>query len=98
MLTILLLRRLPFVFLARRSLPLLRETRDVLFLGWFGPVGVSALFYAAVSLRYTNEPAVWVVSSLVVCASIVVHGLSATPFVWWFGHRGQRAPTPSAPR
>ncbi|WP_041231418.1 cation:proton antiporter [Deinococcus peraridilitoris] len=84
---VLLFRRLPFVFLARRALPQLPRRRDLLFLGWFGPVGVSAMFYAMLALRKTQEPVVWVVSSLVILASIVAHGLSATPFVKWYGRQ-----------
>ncbi|GGO32123.1 NhaP-type Na+/H+ or K+/H+ antiporter [Deinococcus humi] len=89
MLAILVLRRLPWVFALRRALPQQRKSRDVVFLGWFGPVGVSALFYAMVALRYTQEPTVWVVGSLVVCASIALHGMTATPFVKWYRRQPQ---------
>jgi hypothetical protein len=52
----------------------------VLFLGWFGPIGAAALCYAAYSLRETGIEEVWVVGSLVICASVVIHGVTATPF------------------
>ena len=75
----LLLRRLPTV-LALRSLlrSLRRRARDVLFLGWFGPIGAAALYSAAFSYRETGLEEAWVVGSLVICASLLVHGLSAT--------------------
>ena len=52
------------------------NTKDVLFLGWFGPIGAAALYYAAFSLRETGIEEVWVVGSLVICASVVVHGVT----------------------
>ena len=83
---VLLLRRLPAVLAVRRLLgPLRGRARDVLFLGWFGPVGVAALYYAAFSFRETGIEEVWVVGSLVICASVVVHGVSATPLTRLYG-------------
>jgi hypothetical protein len=72
---------LSLIVLALRPLlgPLRGKTKDVLFLGWFGPVGAAALYYAACSLRETGLEEVWVVGSLVICASLLVHGIIATP-------------------
>src|SRR5688500_8038232 len=39
--------------------------------------GGAALYYAAFSLRETGIEEVWVVGSLVICASLLVHGVSA---------------------
>jgi sodium/hydrogen antiporter len=76
----LLLRRLPTVFALRPLLgPLGKQTKDVLFLGWFGPIGAAALYYAAFSFRETGIEEAWVVGSLIICASVLVHGVSATP-------------------
>ena len=77
---VLLLRRLPAVLALRRWMPPINRTPDALFLGWFGPIGVSALLYAMLALRRVGNESVWVISSLVICASIVVHGVTATPF------------------
>jgi NhaP-type Na+/H+ or K+/H+ antiporter len=75
---VLLLRRLPVVLLLRRPLGL--GWPDAAFLGWFGPIGVSALFYLALeSERLGVEPAVLAAGSLVVAASTVVHGVTAAP-------------------
>ena len=59
--------------------PLRGKAKDVLFLGWFGPIGAAALYSAAFSYRETGLEEAWVVGSLVICASLLVHGLSATP-------------------
>jgi sodium/hydrogen antiporter len=37
------------------------------------------LYSAAFSYRETGLEEAWVVGSLVICASLLVHGLSATP-------------------
>lgn len=89
---VLLLRRLPAVLALRPLLgPLRGKTKDVLFLGWFGPVGAAALYYAAFSLRETGLEEVWVVGSLVICASLLVHGITATPLTKLYGRLLQNA-------
>jgi sodium/hydrogen antiporter len=83
---VLLLRRLPAVLALRPFLaPLRSNTKDVLFLGWFGPIGAAALYYAAFSLRETGIEEVWVVGSLIICASVLVHGVTATPLTKLYG-------------
>ncbi|WP_100498383.1 cation:proton antiporter domain-containing protein [Geodermatophilus chilensis] len=75
---VLLLRRLPVVWLLRRPLRLGRP--DAAFLGWFGPIGVSALFYLTLEHeRMHVDPVVLAAGSLVVAASTVVHGVSGSP-------------------
>jgi sodium/hydrogen antiporter len=75
---VLLLRRLPVVWLLRHPLGLGRP--DAAFLGWFGPIGVSALFYLALEAeRLAVDPVVLAAGSLVVAASTVVHGVSSAP-------------------
>lgn len=88
---ILLLRRLPMMFALRPLMRPLRTTADTLFNGWFGPIGVAALYYAALSERETGLHEVWVVGSLVVAGSIIVHGMTATPFTKWYGRQAGQA-------
>ncbi len=76
---LLLLRRPPVLLLLKPLLPSLRSTKDALFLGWFGPIAVAAIYYGAMAEHRLKEPLVWDVVSLVACASVVVHGLSSTP-------------------
>lgn len=84
-LAVLLLRRLPAVLALRPLLGRVRGTYDALFLGWFGPIGVAALYYASLSVGEAGVEEAWVVGSLIICASILVHGLSATPLTRLFG-------------
>jgi NhaP-type Na+/H+ or K+/H+ antiporter len=75
---VLLLRRLPVLLLLRR--PLRLGWPDAVFLGWFGPIGVSALFYLALEAKRSGaDPVVLAAGSLVVVASTVVHGVTAAP-------------------
>lgn len=77
---LLLLRRLPAIFALRRWLPECDRRADLLFMGWFGPIGVAAIFYAMLALRKAGVGVAWDVASLAICASIVVHGFTAIPF------------------
>ncbi|MDQ1254571.1 MAG: sodium/hydrogen antiporter [Euryarchaeota archaeon] len=49
-------------------------------MGWFGPIGVAAFYYARFSMRQTGIEELWPVVSLVICMSIVLHGVNATYF------------------
>lgn len=75
---ILLLRRLPVLLLLRRPLGL--GLADAVHLGWFGPIGVSGLFYMAMEAdRLGADPTVIAAGTLVVAASTLVHGITAAP-------------------
>jgi NhaP-type Na+/H+ or K+/H+ antiporter len=75
---VLLLRRLPVLLLLRRPLGLGRP--DAVHLGWFGPIGVSALFYLSMEAqRLGADETVLAAGSLVVVASTVVHGITSSP-------------------
>ena len=50
---------------------------------------LAALYYAAFSLRETGIEAAWTVGSLVICASVLVHGVSATPLTKLYGRLSQ---------
>lgn len=74
----LLLRRLPWILLLAR--PLRLRVADAVWLGWFGPIGVAAVFYLGLlHAEGVTEPVVWHAGTLVVAASTVAHGLSSTP-------------------
>jgi NhaP-type Na+/H+ or K+/H+ antiporter len=75
---VLLLRRPPVVLALARPLGL--PLRDALFVGWFGPIGVSAVFYLALSHEEgVADPRVWAAGSLIVAASTVAHGVTSAP-------------------
>ncbi|KAF1844591.1 uncharacterized protein K460DRAFT_365530 [Cucurbitaria berberidis CBS 394.84] len=88
---VLLLRRPPIIFAMHKHIHQIEEKRQALFVGFFGPIGVSAIFYLYVSLeflrkievdgeiredaRYLMEVMNVVIWFLTIC-SVVVHGLS----------------------
>jgi sodium/hydrogen antiporter len=51
---ILLLRRLPIVYAFHRSIHQIEEKRQAIFMGFFGPIGVSAIFYLYISLDFLD--------------------------------------------
>jgi sodium/hydrogen antiporter len=77
---VLLLRRLPLVWVARRLVDTPRPA-DALWLGWFGPIGVAAVYYLTeVEALGVHDPVVWAGGSMVVAASTLVHGVTASPW------------------
>ena len=96
-LAVLLLRRPPVLLLLRPFLPSVRSRADALFLGWFGPIAVAAIYYATLMEHKLREPLIWDVVSLVVCTSVVVHGISATPLTRLYGNHARRQTTPATP-
>lgn len=84
---VLALRRIPVILLLRPMIGRWRDLKMALLAGWFGPIGVSALFYAALVHRETGNEQVWVVASLLVAASLVAHGVTAAPIAKTWGGR-----------
>jgi NhaP-type Na+/H+ or K+/H+ antiporter len=75
---VLLLRRLPVLLLLRR--PLRLGWADAAYLGWFGPVGVSALFYLTLEADSMALPdTVLAAGTMIVVVSTLAHGLTAAP-------------------
>ncbi|KAJ5986721.1 hypothetical protein N7451_011086 [Penicillium sp. IBT 35674x] len=52
---VLLLRRLPWVFGMHRWIHQITEVRQAIFVGFFGPIGVSAIFYLFVSMEFIEQ-------------------------------------------
>lgn len=76
---IILLRRPLVVLLFKRFIPELKTKREALFIGWFGPIGVGALYYALVIDRILNSYTIDYVS-VIVLASVIIHGLTIPLF------------------
>jgi NhaP-type Na+/H+ or K+/H+ antiporter len=72
------LRRLPAILLLRPVVSPLRSWGDAVFYGWFGPIGIAAVFYAMLATRETGYEELWTITSLVLVASVVAHGMTAT--------------------
>lgn len=88
---VLLFRRLPFVLAIHKTIHQIEAWRHAVFVGFFGPIGVSAIFYLYISREFLRQIEVdgaeredaercaeiieVVVWFLTIC-SVVVHGLS----------------------
>lgn len=82
---ILLLHRIPILYLIKPIVPNIRSNLDVLFAGWFGPVGVAAFYYSQFAMTETGIEKIWPIISLVICVSVVLHGMTATYFTKLYG-------------
>lgn len=86
---VLAVRRLPLLAVLRRPLQL--SWRDAVFAGWFGPVGVAALFYLAdAGEQGAATETLWAAGSLAIAVSVVVHGVTATPGRQLYAARARR--------
>ncbi len=84
---VLLLRRIPAVLLLKPLIGGIRGWDEALFVGWFGPIGVGALYLATVAHKETQLEQVWPVVTLLIAATIVIHDLTATPLSRWLAGR-----------
>lgn len=85
---VMVLRRLPVVLAMRR--PLRLGTADAIWLGWFGPIGIAALFYLTyVAEKGVENTTIWAAGTLTVAASTLLHGMTTLP-----GRRAYVALTP----
>lgn len=87
---VLFLRRIPAWLLLYRGLSWTRRLPEALFLGWFGPVGAAAMFYALETQGMTGLDMLWPIVSLAVAASVVVHGMTGTHLSALLGRRFAR--------
>ncbi|MDP9444359.1 MAG: cation:proton antiporter, partial [Actinomycetota bacterium] len=93
---VLVLRRLPVLLALAR--PLRLAAPDATYLGWFGPVGVSALFYLTLEVeRLGVDVTVLGAGALVVAASTVAHGVTSSVGLRVY-RRASRARDPRAER
>lgn len=84
---VLTLRRMPAMLIMKPFVRLIRGWDEALFVGWFGPIGVSALYFAAVAHQETQDAQVWAVATLLIAATIVLHDVTTTPLSNWLGRR-----------
>jgi NhaP-type Na+/H+ or K+/H+ antiporter len=67
-----------------------REAR--LFIGWFGPRGLSSLLFALLVVRdhVPQAETLFAIAGVVVAVSVVLHGMTATPLSAWYGRVAAR--------
>ncbi|KAJ1846425.1 hypothetical protein LPJ57_009021 [Coemansia sp. RSA 486] len=83
---VMVIRRLPVIMALYRIIPAIKNWQDALFAGWFGPIGVSAIFYAAETIKQIEEHSdsnagrvaeiVYPIVCSIVFGSVLVHGVT----------------------
>jgi NhaP-type Na+/H+ or K+/H+ antiporter len=95
-LLVLLLRRPPVVMVMCSTWRHSLNSRDSLYLGWFGPLGIAAIYYAALAHSHLHVPLYWHAASALIFASIMIHGVSAAPLSRLYSRHPGAAPQGSA--
>lgn len=92
---ILIVRRMPVILALYKWIPDIKTFREALFVGWFGPMGVGAVFIATLARHHIPHPepdgdtsqvdllqeTIFPIVSILVLASVVTHGMSIPFFV-----------------
>lgn len=88
-LLIIFFRRLPAVLLFWRNINVIKSIKEAIFVGWFGPIGVGALFYA---LKIDDLAFTLTIDfiSVVVMFSTVIHGFTIPIFKLWSLNRNNK--------
>lgn len=85
---VLIFRRLPIVLTLYKLIPAIKTWREAIFTGWFGPIGVGAIFYYTVALeslpvdgpnahaREVMKPVIY----FMVLSSVIAHGITIPLF------------------
>lgn len=81
---ILIVRRIPAIFIAKKGLKSFSHPQDLWFAGWFGPVGVAALYYAIIAYKEFEDPIYWTWPTLIIFSSTLVHGITSGPLIKWY--------------
>jgi NhaP-type Na+/H+ or K+/H+ antiporter len=73
--------RLPWVMLLGPVVPAIHGAREAALVGWFGPIGVGAIFYAAMVQRTEGQDEAFAVASLLEAVSVVAFAVATSPLV-----------------
>ncbi len=77
---IIFLRRIPMLFILKPLIGIFNR-KDTVFAGWFGPIGVAALFYITMLLKkYPGHEHLWPIVTYAVVCSTLIHAITANPF------------------
>ena len=77
------LRRVVALWALRPLISTIHDLPETAFMSWFGPIGVSALFYASLAEQRTGNHQIFVYISLAITVSVLVHGLTTAPLSAW---------------
>ncbi len=76
---IIFIRRIPTLFILKPLIGIF-SVKDSFFAGWFGPIGVAAVFYVTLILiKHPGHEHLWPIVSYAVVASTLIHAVTANP-------------------
>jgi NhaP-type Na+/H+ or K+/H+ antiporter len=75
---LLLIRRIPMLLLVKPMLRSIPDWPSAVFVGWFGPIGVGTVFYAAFVLQQAGAAEVYAFATAAIAGSVLAHGLTDT--------------------
>lgn len=84
------LRRVAAVWLVSPIYRSLHTRQELAFMSWFGPIGVSALYYAMDASSRLGDERLFVYVSFAIAVSVVLHGLSTVPLSKWLSSHNSR--------
>lgn len=90
-------RRLVALWVLRPLLKPLHDRSETLFLSWFGPIGISALYYTMVAQDHTGNQDLFVWATVAITASVLIHGASTAPLSRWLKLHERRGKTSGTP-
>jgi NhaP-type Na+/H+ or K+/H+ antiporter len=85
---VLIFRRLPVIIGLYKYIPAISNWRQAVFIGWFGPMGVGALFYCTIAIQcfeidgpnsYARE-VIQPIIYFIIFSSVVIHGITIPLF------------------
>ena len=91
-------RRVVAVWLVSPVYRNLHTRQELAFMSWFGPIGVSALYYAMDASSRLGDERVFVYVSFAIAVSVVLHGLSTVPLSKWLATHNDRTTETTAPQ
>jgi NhaP-type Na+/H+ or K+/H+ antiporter len=68
----------------------MNSRNEQLLVGWAGPIGLASIYYSTLITRRLHWDPAWVITSLMVFSSVVVHGLMTPHIVKWLGTKKER--------
>lgn len=76
-------RRAVAVWLVSPAYRGLHTRAEITFMSWFGPIGVSALYYAVDAAGRLDDQRIFSYVAFAIAVSVVLHGLSTVPMSKW---------------
>lgn len=82
---VLIFRRILWLATLYFFIPDIHDFYEALFVGWFGPIGVAAIYYSAIIYLELGDINPFIVASFIVLISTLLHGITSSAFTRLIG-------------